>query len=123
MEGQFVSASNTNVFVDGVNEFSEGEVYSQEKEEVEDDSSGLFGDGTALTEGNSENYQVTTRGYSENLYGYFFYDDYGDDRYIEILEYAGKEENVTIPSEINGKPVISIREKAFKHSPVWNRIL
>lgn len=116
MEGQLVSASDTNIFVDGVNEFSEGEVYSQKKEQVEDDSSGVFDDGTALTEGNSENYQVTTREYSENLYGYFFYADYEDDRYIEILEYAGKEENVTIPSEINGKPVISIGEKAFKHS-------
>ncbi len=40
-------------------------------------------------------------------------DDYNEIRYISITYYCGNEENIEIPSEINGLPVTDIEYKAF----------
>ena len=50
---------------------------------------------------------------SENVYGYFFY-KFGSDGYIEITEYVGKETDVVVPEEINGRYVGSIGKNVFK---------
>ena len=50
---------------------------------------------------------------SENVYGYFFY-KFGSDGYIEIIEYVGKEMDVVVPEEINGRYVGSIGKNVFK---------
>ena len=50
---------------------------------------------------------------SEKLYGYFFYKNTKDGDVI-ITKYAGKEENVVVPEEINDRKVIEISNSAFK---------
>ena len=50
---------------------------------------------------------------SEKLYGYFFYKNTKDGNVI-ITKYAGKEENVVVPEEINDRKVIEISNSAFK---------
>ena len=52
---------------------------------------------------------------SENVYGYFyFFYKFGSDGYIEITEYVGKETDVVVPEEINGRYVGSIGKNVFK---------
>lgn len=52
---------------------------------------------------------------SENVYGYFFY-KIGSDGYIEITEYVGKDTDVVVPEEINGRYVESIGKNVFKNN-------
>ena len=42
---------------------------------------------------------------------------------IEITKYFGSEKNITIPSEINGLPVISIGREAFRHNQLTDVII
>ncbi|MBQ5331683.1 MAG: hypothetical protein J6K92_00255, partial [Oscillospiraceae bacterium] len=50
---------------------------------------------------------------STNLkYGDFTYSVYKDGN-ISLNNYSGKEENIVLPSEIDGKPVVSIGEACF----------
>ena len=58
---------------------------------------------------------------SENVYGYFFY-KFGSDGYIEITEYVGKETDVVVPEEINGRYVGSIGKNVFKDNKTINSI-
>ena len=43
----------------------------------------------------------------------FEYNEY--ENYIEIIKYLGNDEEVEIPSEINGKPITTIGEECFNN--------
>lgn len=57
-------------------------------------------------------YLISTRPQTKVRKGTFKVNDLTDTE-VEIKKYIGKEENIQIPSEINGKKVVSIGEKAF----------
>lgn len=57
-------------------------------------------------------YLISTKSQTKVRKGTFKANDLTDTE-VEIKKYIGKEENIQIPSEINGKKVVSIGEKAF----------
>lgn len=57
-------------------------------------------------------YLISTKPQTEVKKGTFKVNDLSDTE-VEIKKYIGEEENIQIPSEINGKKVVSIGEKAF----------
>ena len=57
-------------------------------------------------------YLISTKPQTKVRKGIFKINDLTDTE-VEIKKYIGKDENIQIPSEINGKKVVSIGEKAF----------
>ena len=57
-------------------------------------------------------YLISTKPQTKVRKGIFKVNDLTDTE-VEIKKYIGKDENIQIPSEINGKKVVSIGEKAF----------
>lgn len=70
---------------------------------------------------------VTTPVFAENIYSYYpKYGDYNYEEYdhsIKIINYSGKSKNITIPSEINGKPVTEIEYQAFSNKGLTNVVI
>ena len=102
-----VEAGEINIFSDeesiGFSENTSTKVDNNEQNVFEDgnaDNAGYWDDDDDWDD--DEDYE------SEKLYGYFFYKNTKDGDVI-ITKYAGKEENVVVPEEINDRKVIEIR--------------
>ncbi len=60
--------------------------------------------------------------------GVVFYETYGDylieetDAEVEIVEYMGRDSTVQIPETMNGKPVVTIRTRAFQGNTILQNV-
>lgn len=127
MNGQFVLASDINIFEDGAEVTCESEVESQEFNCESYELPG-FGDGNEenpIVDDEKQNIEVGTKK-SDSLYGYFFYNSFWNyeskDIEIEITEYAGKDAVVTVPKKIDGMKVTLIKDGAFKGNTTMTEI-
>lgn len=127
MNGQFVLASDINIFEDGTEVTCESEVASQEFN-CESQELPEFGDGNEenpIVDDEKQNIEAGAER-EDDLYGYFFYNVYwntnSQDIEIEITEYAGKETVVTVPKKIDGMKVTLIKDGAFKGNTTMTEI-
>lgn len=127
MNGQFVLASDINIFEDGTEVTCESEVASQEFN-CESQELPELGDGNEenpIVDDEKQNIEAGAER-EDDLYGYFFYNVYwntnSQDIEIEITEYAGKEAVVTVPKKIDGMKVTLIKDGAFKGNTTMTEI-